>query len=78
MPHLDGPAYNPKVIVLSLNSYVIIDFQKEYMSGEQQVKAQESLLLEPNSIHIFEEAAYTEYLHGIRNLSIDSFYIRFK
>ena len=53
MPHLDGPAYNPKVIVLSLNSYVIIDFQKEYMSGEQQVKAQESLLLEPNSIHIF-------------------------
>lgn len=30
MPHSDGPAYRPKVLVLSLNSYCIINFQQSY------------------------------------------------
>jgi len=32
MPHSDGPAYYGKVIVLSLSSYCVINFQDGYMS----------------------------------------------
>ena len=35
MPHSDGPAYLPKVIVISLASYAIIRFQQNYTSTEQ-------------------------------------------
>ena len=51
MPHQDGPMYNPKVLVLSLNSYAIINFQKTVEDHSYESR----ILLEPNSIHIFEQ-----------------------
>lgn len=36
MPHLDGPMYYPKVFVLSLNSYAIINFQKTAEENEEK------------------------------------------
>ena len=53
MPHSDGPAYHPKVFVLSLNSYCIINFQKSYNSSDSKVSISCRVLLEPDSIHIF-------------------------
>jgi hypothetical protein len=35
MPHTDGPAYTPKVVVLSVGSHALISFQKNYNSGEE-------------------------------------------
>jgi alkylated DNA repair protein alkB family protein 6 len=34
MPHTDGPAYRAKVVVLSIGSYALISFQKNYNSGD--------------------------------------------
>lgn len=50
MPHTDGPAYHNKVFVLSLESYCIIQFKKSLNDSENDTY---SVLLEPNSIHIF-------------------------
>lgn len=58
MPHFDGPAYHPKVVVYSIGTAVIKFINKE--SGEEK-----SLLLEDKSLHIFEDEAYTLYMHGI-------------
>jgi hypothetical protein len=35
MPHTDGPAYKAKVVVLSIGSYALISFQKNYNSGDE-------------------------------------------
>ena len=35
MPHSDGPAYRNRVIVLSLGSYAVINFQDGYLNSDQ-------------------------------------------
>jgi hypothetical protein len=77
MPHFDGPAYRGKVVVLSVGGYAVINFQKSYNSGEGARKYEGRILLEPNSIHIFEDDAYVEYLHGIENYVCDSVLLRY-
>ena len=50
MPHLDGPLYKDKVIVLSLGGPAIINFTQDYSKKVHGGK----LILEDRSIHIFE------------------------
>ena len=71
MPHFDGPMYRPKVVVLSLGGPAIINFKEDYGSQDQTA----SILLEDQSVHIFEEDAYKKYLHGIKDLSVDSIFL---
>lgn len=61
MPHFDGPLYREKVVVLSLGGPAIINFTDSYKNSNKLAR----LLLEDQSIHIFENDAYTKYLHGI-------------
>ena len=72
MPHFDGPMYRPKVVVLSLGGPAIINFQLEYGS-EGTIS---SILLEDQSIHIFEGEAYERCLHGIKELCLDSIFLK--
>jgi hypothetical protein len=61
MPHFDGPLYKSKVVVLSLGGPAVIHFSDSYNNINKVAR----LLLEDQSIHIFEEEAYLKYLHGI-------------
>jgi len=61
MPHFDGPQYRSKVVVLSLGGPAIISFTDSYSNSNKLGK----LLLEDQSIHIFEADAYERVLHGI-------------
>ena len=72
MPHFDGPMYRSKVVVLSLGGPAIINFRTDYGSEDQVA----SILLEDQSVHIFEGDAYEKYLHGIKDLSIDSIFLK--
>ena len=72
MPHFDGPMYKPKVVVLSLGGPAIITFNQDY--GKTNKKA--ALLLENQSIHIFEDEAYQKCLHGIEDFTVDSLYFK--
>jgi hypothetical protein len=72
MPHFDGPLYSPKVVVLSLGGPAIISFSDSYANNHKVAK----LLIEDQSLHIFEGAAYENYLHGIEDLAIDSVFIQ--
>ena len=59
MPHTDGPAYYPKVAIVSLGSRTAFQF------WSLRRVPQMTLLVEPRSLLVFSEAFYTEYLHGI-------------
>ena len=72
MPHFDGPMYRGKVVVLSLGGPAIINFTKNYNSSSKVT----SLLLEDQSIHIFEAQAYEDVLHGIPDFSVDSIFFK--
>ena len=72
MPHFDGPMYRPKVVVLSLGGPAIINFKDSYGSEDQVA----SVLLEDQSVHIFEGDAYEKYLHGIKDYFLDSIFLK--
>ena len=74
MSHFDGPMYRPKVVVLSLGGPAIINFTSGYGNSEEIA----SLLLEDQSVHIFEGNAYERCLHGIKDYTIDSIFLRIR
>ena len=51
MPHFDGPLYKSKVVVLSLGGPAVINFTDSYKNTSKVAR----LLLEDQSIHIFED-----------------------
>jgi len=67
MPHKDGPLYYPKVAILSLCAPAIIGFRENLKSPPQT-----SVLLQPQSLLIFSESAYTTYFHGIEEVEYDT------
>lgn len=71
LPHLDGPMYDPHVLVYSIGTAVI-----EFISKDDH-QNKHKLLLEDRSLHLFEEKAYTEYLHGIHDYGVDCIFIKF-
>ncbi len=68
MHHFDGPMYRDRVVVLSLGGPALITFQEGYSKDKQSMK----ILLEDQSLHIFEKDAYGKYLHGIEDNKVDS------
>ena len=66
--HTDGPAYYEKVVIISLGSECILSFRKKLASemiGKEFAGDVCSVVLAPRSMLIFENQAYSEYMHGI-------------
>lgn len=88
MPHQDGPAYFPVVAILSLGSPVVMDFtpHSRLKSCADQLTENFddkdsngtthcpfSILLMPRSLLIFKDEAYSGYLHGISDNSLQCY-----
>lgn len=78
MMHEDGPLYYPLVSIVSLCSPIIFKFQEKRSRldcdghSSDVSKHSYSLLLEKNSLLIFNDSLYSEHLHGIDALEEDS------
>ncbi|KAF4741599.1 hypothetical protein FOZ63_002658 [Perkinsus olseni] len=59
MPHKDGPAYFPVVLIVCLGSATVMQFGKSF----EEVTAQ--VLLPARSLLVFKGEAYHDYLHSI-------------
>lgn len=70
LAHTDGPLYAPRVAVLSLGADATMDFGRhvdDAESGGRRVLTRDlSVTLPANSLCVFEERLYTEFLHSIR------------
>lgn len=64
LPHVDGPAYCPFVVILSLQSCVGFDFFQKTSEAED-FSSLASVLLPAYSALTFTDEAYTEWAHGI-------------
>ena len=71
MPHFDGPAYHNRVFVMSVGGPAILHFYKDY--GNQP---QTGIILENNSLLVFEDNAYSLFLHGISFIMIDTIFLK--
>ena len=67
--HTDGPAYHDQVAIISLGSAAYFSFKRNVptsmvgiIDGREDIV---KLVLEPNSLLIFNGNAYDRYLHGI-------------
>lgn len=76
MAHTDGPCYFPAVAILSLGWPIVMRFlPRQTIEDEEEVGRHESdvkrssdrvsVLLNPRSLLVFKDAAYSEWLHGI-------------
>ncbi|CAI2168734.1 11032_t:CDS:2 [Funneliformis geosporum] len=79
MPHEDGPFYYPTVATVSLKSQTVLNFYKHRViedSDMEQIKPNTmptfSLLLEPRSLLVLQDALYKTYLHGIEERNSDN------
>lgn len=62
LAHEDGPAYYPGVCIISMGGPAVIHFSPK--QDAQQI-GRTSLVLQPRSLLIFKDLAYTQYLHSI-------------
>ena len=72
--HEDGDAYHPVVATVSLGSHIVLDIKPKGndATGERMGGAQGwRVLQEPRSLLITTGKLYTEYLHGISEVTID-------
>ncbi|XP_071832863.1 alpha-ketoglutarate-dependent dioxygenase alkB homolog 6-like isoform X2 [Apostichopus japonicus] len=74
MPHEDGPLFYPVVTTINLGSHSVLQFS--HHSVKQQMvddgSKDFSLLLQPRSLLMLKNVVYTDYLHGIAELSKDT------
>eukprot|EP01023_Acetabularia_acetabulum_P024161 TRINITY_DN2339_c1_g2_i2.p1 TRINITY_DN2339_c1_g2~~TRINITY_DN2339_c1_g2_i2.p1 ORF type:complete len:220 (-),score=16.27 TRINITY_DN2339_c1_g2_i2:75-734(-) len=68
LAHEDGPLYHPLVCIVSLGSSCVIRFYDK--NNQTQVPVQ-SVFLQPRSLLVFSEKAYTHCLHGILEVQIE-------
>ncbi|KAI1711244.1 2OG-Fe(II) oxygenase superfamily domain-containing protein [Ditylenchus destructor] len=81
MAHSDGSAYFPLVSTISLGSHTLLDFYKDVdqSSGdsENSTPAQRlyvgSMFLEPRSLVLIRDDAYSKLLHAIEETECDNF-----
>mmetsp|Transcript_8012 Transcript_8012/g.20547 ORF Transcript_8012/g.20547 Transcript_8012/m.20547 type:complete len:223 (+) Transcript_8012:297-965(+) len=72
MAHQDGPAYWPVVAIVSLGSVAVLHFyEKEDDESTPEARPVCSVLLEPRSLLVFMDDAYTGCLHGIASTESD-------
>lgn len=77
MPHTDGPLYHPYVTVLSLGCPVIFKLYKDWEAVKSEKQAA-SILIEPESMFIFTDDFYKEYLHAIDDIKEETVKIELK
>jgi alkylated DNA repair protein alkB family protein 6 len=61
-PHEDGPFYKPTVATISLGSHTVLDL---YPPGDTVTTPAFSITLEPRSLVVLQDDAYTQWRHGI-------------
>ncbi|CZS99889.1 uncharacterized protein RAG0_08164 [Rhynchosporium agropyri] len=71
MPHKDGSAYHPVVCTVSLGSALCLDLYGTNEDGTREIYPRWKILQEPRSLLITIERLYTDYLHGIADISDD-------
>jgi len=74
LPHEDGPLYYPTVTTISLGSHCMLDlYLKAENHGDSKIDDQfvSSVLVEPRSLLILQDSAYTGHLHGIKETCSD-------
>lgn len=66
--HVDGPKYYERVAILSLGAPCLMTFRKRLDPSQIGIEYGGdlfSVVLEPNSLLVFSESIYTDYMHGI-------------
>ena len=71
MPHEDGPLFFPCISTISLASHTVLTLQSKKGHQVTDRQLQTSLLLEPRSLLVMRDDAYTSYLHGIDPVTQD-------
>ncbi|KAI2618728.1 hypothetical protein GGS26DRAFT_352128 [Hypomontagnella submonticulosa] len=71
MPHKDGPAYHPVVVTISLNASLCLNIYKSKEDGTLDPEPAWRILQEPRSLLITTSSLYTDYFHGIADITED-------
>ncbi|KAF4632396.1 hypothetical protein G7Y89_g5732 [Cudoniella acicularis] len=71
MPHKDGAAYFPAVCTVSLGSTLALDIYATNEDGTREAEPRWKILQEPRSLLITTDDLYTDYMHGIAEISED-------
>lgn len=71
MPHKDGAAYHPVVCTVSLGSSLCLNIHGSNEDGVTEAEPRWRIFQEPRSLLITTESLYTDYLHGIAELTAD-------
>jgi alkylated DNA repair protein alkB family protein 6 len=71
MPHKDGSAYYPVVCTVSLGSSLCLDIYGSNEDGSRESRSRGRIFQEPRSLLITTGDIYTDYLHGIADVTAD-------
>lgn len=71
MPHKDGAAYHPVVCTVSLGASLCLNIHRNTADGVIEPVPAYRILQEPGSLLIIMDDLYSEYLHGIADITID-------
>jgi len=72
MPHKDGAAYHPVVCTVSLGASLCLDVYGVKEDGSRENEPRWKILQEPRSLLITTDNLYTEYMHGIADVTADT------
>ncbi|KAL3425991.1 Alpha-ketoglutarate-dependent dioxygenase alkB-like protein 6 [Phlyctema vagabunda] len=68
-PHKDGSAYHPVVCTVSLGASLCLDLYGTKEDGTIEDQPRWKILQEPRSLLITTDSLYTDYLHGIAEVT---------
>lgn len=71
MPHKDGGAYHPVVCTVSLGSSLCLDIYGTNEDGTRETDPRWKILQEPRSLLITTDRIYSDFMHGIDNVTKD-------
>jgi alkylated DNA repair protein alkB family protein 6 len=71
MPHKDGSAYHPVVCTISLGAALCLDIYGTKEDGTIEAEPKWKIFQEPRSLLITTGELYTDYLHGIADVTED-------
>ncbi|KAI9652617.1 MAG: hypothetical protein M1829_001497 [Trizodia sp. TS-e1964] len=74
MPHEDGAAYWPVVATISLGAPIVLEITKKRVEQQEEPRNEGvfgRILLEPRSLLVLTNDMYSNYLHGIAEVSLD-------
>ncbi|KAG7299229.1 hypothetical protein JYU34_017785 [Plutella xylostella] len=72
MPHLDGSLFYPTITTISAGSHIVLKFLEPSKDDRKtDLTHRFSLLLEPRSLLILQDALFEYYLHSIEEITED-------